>query len=236
MSNKGVLKLIFDAPLQSYGRQSKWDSRDTGYYPSKSAVIGLIACAMGIERNNKYIDILSENLSVSIRIDKPGRPLEDLQTVNYPVQMAKGGIKDKGLYHPLLNKMYIQDAVFSVFIVGDINLLQKCFESLQNPVWQVFLGRKCCVPSVPICIEPPIENIEDIEKFIKESPINCIERLYKGKDDIVYFQYIIEDITGNIISFDNPDSRGQKYYKGRSLKKGIYTKRIEKVGGSFVLK
>ena len=234
MVNTSVLKLYLDGPLQSYGRYSKWDTRDSGYFPSKSAIVGMIGCAMGVERNDSYLDFLADNLSVNVRIDRNGRSLEDLQTVNSSVYMASGGLKDGGKYHPLFNKIYIQDAIFTVFIVGEIELLKNIFNAFQNPKWPVYLGRKSCVPTSPICIEEPYENIGDIENFIKSSPIYNIERIVTKNMENVYFQYIVEDIMGNIVSFDNPDSRGQKYYKGRNIKKGVFTKKVKKVDGNYV--
>lgn len=225
MGNTSVLKLVLEGPMQSYGRHSKWDTRDSGYYPSKSAVIGMIGCAMGIERNDEYLDFLADNLSVSVRIDRHGKFMEDLQTVHESVYQAKGGLKDGGTYHPLLNKVYIQDAAFTVFITGELELLEKVYLAFQNPIWPVYLGRKSCVPTSPICVNPPYELVENLEEVIKKTPIHNIGRVIKENTDEMYFQYIIEDITGNIISFDNPDARGQKYYKGRTLKKGVFVKK-----------
>lgn len=235
MPNHSVLKLVLDGVLQSYGIESKWDSRDTGYYPTKSAIIGMIGCAMGIERNDTYLDILSKNLSINVRIDKPGRPLDDLQTVNYPILQADGKYKEGGTYHPLLNKFYLQDAVFTVFVVGSLELLSSIYNAFQKPFWPVYLGRKCCVPSRPICVEQPFEDVEDIENFIQKTPIICIDRLLKKDNQELIFQYIIEDVSGNIFTFDNPDSRGQKYYKGRYIKKGTFMKKVKKVGDNYVL-
>ena len=234
MGNISVLKLVLEAPIQSYGRQSKWDTRDSGYYPSKSAIIGMIGCAMGIERNDEYLDFLADNLSVSVRIDKNGKFMEDLQTVHEPVYTAVGGLKDGGTYHPLLNKVYIQDAIFTVFITGTISLLDKIYNAFQDPVWPVYLGRKSCIPVVPICLNPPYELKENLEEVIIKEPVRNIERLIKNGISELYFQYIIEDVSGNIVSFDSPDSRGQKYYKGRNLKKGVFVKKVKKVDGDYV--
>jgi CRISPR system Cascade subunit CasD len=44
-----VLLLRLAAPLQSWGVESKFDTRRTLGYPTKSGVIGLVASAMGRE-------------------------------------------------------------------------------------------------------------------------------------------------------------------------------------------
>ena len=231
-----LLKLVFDAPLQAYGRDSKWDIRGSAVYPSKSAVIGLIACAMGIERKNKKIDVLAEKLSVSVRIDRSGKLLTDLQTVNHPVNEAKGCIKKiNGMeYHPLENKVYIQNAIFSVYLFGDFDIVNECYEALLNPIWPIFLGRKCCIPSRPVYTNEPIEFNGDIEEFIKNDSIESISSVYKKGVDTYFFQYFIEDKEGNILSYDNPHSQGQRFYTGRLLRKGVVSKSIKKEGESYV--
>lgn len=237
MKDTYVLKLYLDSPLQAYGVSSKWDVRDSGNYPSKSAIIGMIACAMGLERGNSRIDELAKDLQVSVRIDKPGVILNDLQTVNYPIYEVSGKIKrnrDGSEYHPLLEKEYLQDAIFTVFIVGKLEVLTECFDAFQNPVWPAYLGRKCCVPSSPICVSEPEEIVDSLENYIKTSPIYCLDRIYKNDAFDVYFQYFIEDIVGNISLFDNPSSKGQRYYNGRNLRKGTYKGKIKKVGEEFV--
>lgn len=50
MGNQTILLLRLEAPLQSYGERAKWDFRDSAYFPTKSGVIGIIACAMGLKR------------------------------------------------------------------------------------------------------------------------------------------------------------------------------------------
>jgi len=45
-----LLRLV--GPMQSWGTTSRFDQRDTGKEPSKSGVIGLVAAALGIDREN----------------------------------------------------------------------------------------------------------------------------------------------------------------------------------------
>ena len=45
---KTLLMLRLEGALQSWGDHSKWDIRDSGDFPSKSGVVGLLACAMGM--------------------------------------------------------------------------------------------------------------------------------------------------------------------------------------------
>jgi len=47
-----TLLLKLAAPMQSWGLASKFDTRDTAREPTKSGVIGLLAAALGINRDN----------------------------------------------------------------------------------------------------------------------------------------------------------------------------------------
>ena len=73
-----LLRLV--GPMQSWGTTSRFDQRDTGKEPSKSGVIGLLAAAMGIDREN-WTDLEPlTHLSMGIRHDRPGMPKRDYQT------------------------------------------------------------------------------------------------------------------------------------------------------------
>ena len=73
-----LLRLV--GPMQSWGTTSRFDQRDTGKEPSKSGVIGLLAAAMGIERENwSELEPLTR-FSMGVRHDRPGVPKCDYQT------------------------------------------------------------------------------------------------------------------------------------------------------------
>ena len=75
----------------------------------------------------------------------PIRRLEDYHTVmNTP--KAAGGIKDCHITY----RHYLLDAAFRVFLTGERQLLQQQAKALQDPVWGIWLGRKCCIPSTPV--------------------------------------------------------------------------------------
>ena len=53
MSTDGsCLALMLDAPLQSWGFESRFQRRTTGLHPTKSGVIGLICAAMGLAKGS----------------------------------------------------------------------------------------------------------------------------------------------------------------------------------------
>ena len=51
-----TLLLRLAGPMQSWGTQSRFTIRDTGYEPSKSGVIGLLCAALGKPRDESHPD------------------------------------------------------------------------------------------------------------------------------------------------------------------------------------
>jgi CRISPR system Cascade subunit CasD len=45
---------------------------------------------------------------------------------------------------------YLYDSDFRVFLSGESALLREAGNALLNPVWGLWLGRKCCLPSAPV--------------------------------------------------------------------------------------
>ena len=73
-----LLRLV--GPMQSWGTTSRFDQRDTGKEPSKSGIIGLLAAARGIDREN-WTDLKPlTRLNMGVRHDRPGIPKCDYQT------------------------------------------------------------------------------------------------------------------------------------------------------------
>ena len=75
-----TLLLRLAGPVQSWGIDSKFEVRRTENAPSKSGVTGLLAAALGIQRNE---DISSLNqLRLGVRTDQEGRLLKDFHTAH----------------------------------------------------------------------------------------------------------------------------------------------------------
>jgi CRISPR system Cascade subunit CasD len=146
-----LLKLV--GPMQSWGTISRFDHRDTGKEPSKSGVIGLLAAAMGIDRENwEDLEPLTR-LRMGARHDRPGIPKRDYQTAGCAstdtiIKADRSQAKDGGV---VSQRDYLADAAFLVALEGDdISLLEKADTALRDPVWPLALGRKSYVSSEPI--------------------------------------------------------------------------------------
>ena len=166
------LLLWLEAPLQSWGHDSKFGRRDTLNFPTKSGVLGLVCCALGASGEQR--ELLAEFASLSQTVVAFVRTK---QFINQPAQkkmrepllrdfhMVGSGYDDQNLWQKLLipktsegkpavgggSKMtyryYLQDMAFAVVLEVPANRLDLIAEKLQNPEWDLYLGRKNCVPT-----------------------------------------------------------------------------------------
>lgn len=147
---KYTLLLRLKAPMQSWGVSSRFSIRDTGKEPSKSGVIGLLCAALGISRDeantdNPRFDELAK-LKMNVRVLHEGVMQKDYHTAQN-VAKAAGGTKET----ELSVRWYLADADFLVGLEsGDFPFLENLQNALKKPKWQLFLGRKSFVPSVPV--------------------------------------------------------------------------------------
>ncbi|MCM2329954.1 MAG: type I-E CRISPR-associated protein Cas5/CasD [Pseudomonas sagittaria] len=142
-----TLLLRLMGPMQSWGTTSRFDERDTGKEPSKSGVLGLVAAALGIDRENwSDLEPLCR-LRMGVRHDRPGVPKRDYQTAQRVISADGSKIHDTAV----TTRHYLADAAFLVGLCGeDRLLLERIHAALADPVWPLALGRKSYVPSEPI--------------------------------------------------------------------------------------
>ena len=134
-----TLLLKLAGPLQSWGVDSKFEIRDTLDFPTKSGVIGMLAAALGYSRDEPLDRLTSLNFGV--RIDKEGKRLTDYHTAKSP----------KNAY--ITRRIYLADAVFLVGLESENRaFLEELQKALYYPVYPLYLGRRSCVPEMPLVI------------------------------------------------------------------------------------
>ncbi|RHB47660.1 type I-E CRISPR-associated protein Cas5/CasD [Enterocloster aldenensis] len=148
------------SPLQSYGMKKVNGYVRTNLYPTKSAIAGMIACAGGIPRKDPRIKEIEESITITSKAYKLPRFLGDLrEKKNLPnvivdCQSTRATESDptwKQKEEPTFTfKEYIADTYFRVWISGDDEKIKQYALWLDDPEWPLYLGRKCCVPSIPI--------------------------------------------------------------------------------------
>ncbi len=117
-----TLLLRLAAPLQSWGSDSKFETRKTGREPTKSGVVGLLAAALGLRRDDTEGLARLNGLRFAVRADQEGSLLVDFHT-------AKSRDTSYVTY-----RHYLQDAVFLAGLEsGDEALLRELEDALQAP-------------------------------------------------------------------------------------------------------
>lgn len=142
-----TLLLRLAAPLQSWGADSKFETRKTNREPTKSGVIGLLAAALGLRRDDAAGLARLNGLHFAVRADREGSLLVDFHTANREEDRKKG----KAPY--VTYRHYLQDAVFLVGLESeDTALLQELETALKHPAYPLYLGRRSCPPTLPLCL------------------------------------------------------------------------------------
>ena len=153
--------LWFESPLQSWGADSKFSRRDTLEFPTKSGVLGLVLCAMGASGEQKDLLARFSNLKqtvLSFQYDRDSL-LHDFQMIgsgydsknkwqkNFIPKKADGDVPTNSDGTKLTHRYYLQNAVFAVLLEVPADLTETIANALQNPVYPIYLGRRCCVPT-----------------------------------------------------------------------------------------
>ena len=147
-----VVVLRLEGPLQSWSAQGKLAIRDTEREPTKSGVLGLVGCALGMEREDDATLAELASLAMAVRIDQPGSLLRDYHTTGGGRfrGLSEGGKKYRvhGTSDPVPSeRYYLQDASFVAALGGEDALVERIAAALRSPRWPLFLGRRSCPPS-----------------------------------------------------------------------------------------
>lgn len=167
--------LRLHGPLQAWGGPVIGDRRPTLPFPTRSGVLGLVAACMGILRGqNDRLLALAEGARVHVRVDAPGTPLVDDQTIqaNPNASTTRQTIQSK--------RTYLCDASFAAVIVpGPHMSTQAIASAIAYPVFAPFLGRRACVPSSPLLIAAEVTGQDPIALFdqVERGPTELLEQL-----------------------------------------------------------
>lgn len=184
------ISLRLEGPLQSWGFDSQYNRRSTGLMPTKSAIAGMCCAAMGADRGSmiesQIIASISAMKMLSVAIPRvirecelEVRRLQDYHTI-LDTRKADGKLKDCHI----TQRQYLTDAGFGVVLSGPVTFCNELAESLRDPKWGLWLGRKTCIPTAPVLVgvfstrddallpllgEIPLEQFtyqEEVESFL----------------------------------------------------------------------
>jgi CRISPR system Cascade subunit CasD len=156
-------------PLASWGGIAVGEQRPTTPHPSKSAILGLVAAALGIRRDeDKRQEDLVAGYGYAVRVDAPGVLLRDYHTTQYPdatsrlkhLRSRRDETRDRqNLYTVLSTRDYRCDGLYTVCLWPlpdkDAPPPEAIAAALRRPNLPLYLGRKSCplaLPLLPQCI------------------------------------------------------------------------------------
>ena len=149
------------APMGSFGEIAVGERRMSWARPGRSAILGLVAAAQGVERTDETAhQRLEAGLYYAVRTDAPGRPLLDYHTAQTP-KARKGRtfatrreeLKSDDLNTVLSAREWRADACFTVALwprPGETVDLDTIAGDLRHPRFVLYVGRKSAPLGLPL--------------------------------------------------------------------------------------
>lgn len=169
MTNYLVMRLY--GPLASWGEIAVGEQRHSAVHPSRSALIGLIGAALGIERDAVASQAaLASRYLFGIKLECIGSPLRDYHTVQSGVPPRKTRFRTRrqelqaDKVDTLLSyREYRCDSLSTVAVQaldGAPYTLTRLAEALDSPRFPLYLGRKSCPLALPLA--PSVVQAESL--------------------------------------------------------------------------
>ena len=169
-------------PLAAWGDIAVGEYRPSFAHPGKSAIIGLLAAALGIRRDEEERQkSLTEFCSFAVRVDAMGLLLRDYHTTQVPpsgtgrnyrtFNTRKAELAEDNLNTILSTRDYRCDAAYTVAITVADNspfTVLQLSAALQKPVFTLYLGRKSCPLSLPL--QPQVLNAASLRDVLESVP------------------------------------------------------------------
>ncbi|GHD52609.1 CRISPR-associated protein, Cas5e family [Marinobacter persicus] len=158
-----VLVFQLYGPLASWGAPAVGESRPSSDHPGRSALLGLLAAALGIERDDApNQQALANSVRFSVKQLAPGNVIRDFHTVQVPKRNKKAqyatrkeeiGFTSDRLNTIISRREYRCDGFWRVGVaLSDASdwSLAELQTALQKPKFTLYLGRKSCPLAVPL--------------------------------------------------------------------------------------
>jgi CRISPR system Cascade subunit CasD len=222
-------------PMASWGDVAVGTYRPTFGHPSKSAVIGLLAAAIGIRRDEEVkLRTLAESYDFAVRVDASGTMLRDYHTSQvtssgsgrnkkyFATRKDELAASQKDMKTILSSRDYYCDAVFSVCLWSKPDevpySLENLAQKLKEPEFVLYLGRKSCPLAMPIDAKVVSgTNIQDAFSMINSDDL--LDGLQKDDSMRLYWEGTHDagvPAVHTIVRRDDPLSRKRWQFADRS--------------------
>lgn len=153
-------------PLAAWGAIAVGQERPSDVQPSKSAILGLLAAALGVRRTEEEtLSVMADAYGFAARMDAPGRLLRDYHTAQVP---SRADLKKRPAFTRrdelqvarerqntiLSSREYRCDALYTVALWCRNDTAPYTLAALQaaleRPRFTLYLGRKSCPLALPV--------------------------------------------------------------------------------------
>lgn len=160
-----IKHLIFQiyAPLTSWGEPAVGEVRHSNAIPSRSALLGLVAAALGIRRKEKKLNIFNQHYQFAIRTFRAKSSwFSDYQTVQVPKTNKKASLYTRfdeicrspnELETLLSQREYYNDIYYQIVMTetaGAPYCAEQIRQALLTPVFPLYIGRKNSPLALPL--------------------------------------------------------------------------------------
>ncbi len=157
------LALWLEAPLQSWGVDSRFDLRSTLEFPTKSGIFGLLLAASGDSGPQEALLARLGDCRLAVIVFRKSGTVDEPRLCDF--HMVGSGYDDRDKWQTLLipktaegkkavgggakltYRYYLQDRKFGAVLELPDDLAEKFDAALRQPVYTLYLGRKCCAPT-----------------------------------------------------------------------------------------
>jgi|UPI000370D134 CRISPR system Cascade subunit CasD len=189
--------------MQAWGGHTYEDLRHSELIPTRSAVLGLLAACLGIDRNQvEKLEMLSSSVRIAVRIDEKkvnGKSCPLIRIMDFHTVMDARKVDGKANKNPVVSKReYLCDAEYTLMIQSIPNMgysLAAIEEAVRAPIYTPFLGRRSCPLSRPL-FDAVISAVDFKEAFAMSEPVGGViyseaklhatDALWRMRDEPVY--------------------------------------------------
>ena len=154
------LVFVLHGPIAAFGGVAVGERRGGEARPARSALLGLLAAALGIERSEvEKHAAMERGYGVAVRVDAPGATLIDFHTAQVPPARRgqrhatrRAELDARPLETILSRRDYRTDSLFTVAVwarPGAPMTLDDLAVALQRPQFCLSIGRKSCPLGLP---------------------------------------------------------------------------------------
>ena len=217
----------------SWGEQAVGESRHSATHPSRSAILGLLAAALGIKREEEQaLAVLSDSVAMGFKVLHNGLLLKDYHTIQTPHEDKKAkhlytrrdelNTEKSKIGTVLSSREYRQDALYlvAVWLNKETHYsLETLAQALKQPKFQLYLGRKSCPLSLPV--NPHTVNAESFRQALDNYGIeNKGINFHLGERDNAYYweksaDSGMDEFSYRVPRYDQPLNRKHWQFSSR---------------------